>query len=81
MLSCVVCGAKGIAVEAGSSLCMQHLHEWMLSKEGKTAQRLYGPHSMDMPEKRVIQSAALMKLFIARQTWHVAKLTDVIIMS
>lgn len=82
MLSCAVCGSKGIAVEAGASLCMQHLHDWMLSKEGKTAQRLYGQHSQDHPEKRVIQTAALMKLFIStHENWKVTEVKDIIILS
>lgn len=81
MLSCVICGSRGLAVEAGSSLCMQHLHDWMLSKEGKTAQRLYGAHSQDLPEKRALQSSALMKLFVSRhEVWQVQQTKDVILL-
>jgi hypothetical protein len=53
----------------------------MLSKEGKTAQRLYGQHSQDHPEKRVIQTAALMKLFIStHENWKVTEVKDIIIL-
>ena len=78
MLSCAVCARPGAAVEAGASLCLAHLHDWMLSQEGKTARRLHGLHSKEPVEKRTIQAAALMKIFIARhEDWEVVEVPDV----
>jgi hypothetical protein len=63
-----------VAVEAGTPLCLPHLHEWFISKPGKTAKRLYGISSSESPEKREVQRAALMKIFLmTREEWTLAE--------
>lgn len=78
-IDCVACGAKGAAVEAGHSLCLPHLHAWMLSKECATARRLYGTHSASPQTKREVQVAALMKLFLSQlEPWTTKSVGEVI---
>ena len=78
LVACVICHRPGAVVESGASLCMSHLHDWMLSQEGKTARRLHGLHSKEPMEKRVVQAAALMKIFITRrEEWKVVEAPDI----
>lgn len=52
----------------------------MLSKEGKTAKRLYGVSSQEPPEKRKIQESSLMRLFLSQQeTWMCANTTAIVL--
>lgn len=61
-------------------MCFGHLHSWMLSKEGKTAKRLYGVSSQEPPEKRKIQESSLMRLFLSQQeTWMCANTTAIVL--
>lgn len=80
MLACAVCQGPGAVVEAGYSLCMTHLHDWLLSREGKTVRRLYGFYSKEPLEKRSLQAAALMKLFVtSREEWKVEEVPNIVL--
>ena len=79
-IQCAACRQKSAAVEAGHSLCLPHLHAWLLSKEGKTAKRLYSGATAEERTRREHQVFALMKLFLTQQEPWASEAAGVIVL-
>lgn len=70
MRLCAICGGLGSTIVGGIWICDAHFELWFSSPEGQVAHRIFLEGAAS--EMRAVRTAALMKLFMARQNpWEV----------